>query len=89
MPAPEARELDVLDDMAAKLKRHGVEQRIIQRTERELRGAWSGDVYIRRRGLSLDAEIRSALVSGERIDEIARKTGVSTSTIRRRRSRWL
>lgn len=90
MPAPE-REPDPIDACRELLQSSGVDVRVIAHVCRTLRVRYGGsETYIRRRDRpAIDSVIRSGLERGEAPEAIARRAGVSTSTIRRRRRSWL
>jgi hypothetical protein len=82
---------DVLSDARAELLREGLDAERITLALRRVRMRWGGaSAYVMKRDREqTDAEIRAALECGEPTEEIARKVGVSGSTIRRRASSWL
>jgi DNA-binding NarL/FixJ family response regulator len=81
---------DVLADVSDALIAEGVDVAIVRRVLVQVRTRWAGErVYIRQSGPEREAEIRMRIQAGEHLDHIARKAGVSPSTVRRRRSSWL
>lgn len=79
---------DVLDDAAESLARAGIDPTVVRRVLADVRARWCGQVYIRATDPARDEIIRLGLAAGETPETIARKAGVSTRTIRRRRSAW-
>ena len=55
----------------------------------EVRACWAGQVYIRKADPLREQEIIRHLESGAPPPEIARRLGVSASTVRRRKGTWL
>ena len=84
-------EPDPIDYARELLTGERVDPAIITRICRAARLRFGGtETYIRQRSpLETDRAIRAALEAGLPTDRAARLAGVSSSTIRRRRARWL
>ena len=84
------REPDVVDDLRRLALTLGVEPATARTLADELRKRWAGQVYIRSRDdQAIDERISKALADGSDLQAVARLAGVSVSTVKRRRSRWL
>ena len=84
-------EPDPIDVVRELLTAEHVDAAIISRVCRAARLRYGGcESYVRKRSpAETDAAIRRALERGLPTDRAAAAAGVSTSTIRRRRARWL
>lgn len=83
-------EPDILADTAAELLAAGLPREIVRTVLGRIRQRWGGEeCYIRKRDPDTEITLRRALEAGEPVERVARSTGLSTSTIRRRKSRWL
>lgn len=80
---------DALADAADSLIAAGVDACIVRQVLRQVRARWAGQVYIKQTDPFRDDEIRERIDSGEPMREVARKVGVSISTVKRRKSSWL
>ena len=82
---------DVLSDCAARLLKAGIAPELVIRTIAEVRRDWGGcSEYVAKIDRDRrDATIKEALTAGLPVDEVAKKAGCSTRTIRRKRSQWL
>ncbi|NCA72308.1 MAG: hypothetical protein EOM91_19995 [Sphingobacteriia bacterium] len=84
-------ETDILSDVRETMLRLGADEAPVVQAVRELRLRWgSQEIYVQ----SIDREqrdrtAREALARGASLDEAARLAGCSTTTIRRRSSKWL
>ena len=84
-------ESDPVDRTRDMLNAAGIEATTVTGICARLRAEFGGsECYIRKRDRGdIDRQIRKALEAGEAPVQVARATGLSPSTIRRRRSRWL
>lgn len=81
---------DPLHDVELSLIEAGISSDVVRGVIRASRVRWGGgEVYIRKRDPMIEGEMERALRDGEDPARVARKVGVSVSTIRRRRSAWL
>lgn len=82
---------DVLTDAERLLRGYAVENWVVRAVIQELRKSWGGgQVYIQAIDRpARDEAIRAALDQGLKPEQVARKTGASVATVRRRRSAWL
>ena len=84
-------ERDILSAAEGLLRRYAIEPHIVRSVIGELRREWGGgSTYVQ----SIDRQARNQRVEellelGASPRAIARATGLSASTIRRRRSQWL
>lgn len=81
--------MDILTDTADRLIAMGVDAVLVRRVMSDVRLCWAGQIYVPKSDPAREEQIRHALDAGHPPREVARRIGVSVSTIKRRRSRWL
>ena len=81
--------VDPLDDALQSLLAAGLDADTCRRVLRVVRKRWVGQCYVRSRDPGIDEVIRAGIEAGETSERVARRAGVSISTIKRRRSKWL
>lgn len=80
---------DILTDTEDRLVALGIDAHLVRRVLAEVRTCWAGQIYVPKTDPAREELIRTHLEAGAPPRDVARRVGVSVSTVRRRRGTWL